>query len=428
MQVNIETPSALRRKVTIELEPDEIRHELDSAYNELRRNAHLKGFRPGHAPRNLLERYFGEQVRTEVVQKLIRESTEKALKDHELSPVVDPEIVTEESDLSKSLKFSAVFDVKPEITVKDYEGLKVPTPKIEVSDKDVDAALERLRERLAPLKKVEGRTAVQPGDFAIVELEAFDGGKAIAGSKVESRLLQVTDQTLTHGLHEVLAGAEVGKPFVKPRSYPADYSEKDLAGKSVEWRGTVKDIFYRALPNLDDEFAKDSGQCDTLEELRVRIRDDLGAQAKREGDARVRQGLLDIVIERNPIEVPDSLVAHEQQVLEAEIHNALEAAGMSHEQAAERAQANRDDLRTRAEKRARSALIIDAIAEQEKIAVDDEALGRKIAELVTQAGRDRERAAKLYAGEEHREGLRRAMRRERTLDLLLSRAQIEGDA
>ena len=168
MQVNIETPSALRRKVTIELEPDEIRQKLDSAYNDLRRSAHLKGFRPGHAPRSLLERYFGDQVRAEVVQKLIRESTEKALKDHELSPVVDPEIVTEESDLSKSLKFSAVFDVKPDVTVKDYEGLKVPAPKIEVSDQDVDAALERLRERLAPLKKVEGRSVVAPGDFAIV--------------------------------------------------------------------------------------------------------------------------------------------------------------------------------------------------------------------------------------------------------------------
>ena len=120
MQVNIETPSALRRKVTIEIEQDEIKRELDQAYSELRRGVVLKGFRPGHAPRNLLERFFGDQVRGEVIQKLVREYTEKALEENSLKPIVTPEIVTEETDLNKSLKFSATFDLRPEITVKDY--------------------------------------------------------------------------------------------------------------------------------------------------------------------------------------------------------------------------------------------------------------------------------------------------------------------
>src|SRR3990172_6521717 len=179
MNVNIESSSTLRRKVTIELEADEIRSELDRAYNELRRPVHLKGFRPGHAPRQLLERFFGDQVRGDVIQKLIRESTEKALAENELKPVAEPEIVTEETDLSKALRFSAVFDIKPQIEVKDYQGLKVPRPKIEVSEQEVAATLERLRERLAPLKKVTDRNTVQAGDFAIIELEGFEDGKPI---------------------------------------------------------------------------------------------------------------------------------------------------------------------------------------------------------------------------------------------------------
>src|ERR1017187_8212360 len=134
MNVNIEENSALRRKLTIEVQPDEIKRELDKTYNELRRGVVLKGFRPGHAPRNLLEKFFGDQVRSEVIQKLVKEYTEKALEEHDLKPVVAPEIVTEQTDLQKdlSLKFSATFDLRPKIEVKDYEGLKVPESKVEV--------------------------------------------------------------------------------------------------------------------------------------------------------------------------------------------------------------------------------------------------------------------------------------------------------
>src|ERR1700691_4410163 len=131
MNVNIEEPNSLRRKLTIEVEPDEIKSELDLAYNELKRSVVLKGFRPGHAPRNLLERFFGDQVRGDVIQKLVKEYTDKALEENSLTPVVEPEIVTEETDLKQALKFSAVFDLKPELVVKDYQELKVQTPTIE---------------------------------------------------------------------------------------------------------------------------------------------------------------------------------------------------------------------------------------------------------------------------------------------------------
>ena len=147
MNVNIEEPNSLRRKLTIEVEPDEIKHELDRAYNELKRGVVLKGFRPGHAPRNLLERFFGEQVRGEVAQKLVEEYTKKALEEHDLKPVVAPEIVTEQSDLQKdlALKFSATFDLRPKIEVKDYEGLKVSEDTVAVTDQGWEAFGDRGR-------------------------------------------------------------------------------------------------------------------------------------------------------------------------------------------------------------------------------------------------------------------------------------------
>jgi trigger factor len=426
MQVNIETPSALRRKMTIEVEADEIKRGLDQAYNELKRSVQLRGFRPGHAPRSILERYFGDQVRGEVTQRLIRDYTDKALNENELKPVVDPEIVTEESDLSKALKFSAIFDVKPEFEVKDYQGLKVPAEKIEVTEEQVNAALARIRERMASFKKVEDRKITRDGDYVIVEVQAFDEGQPVEGGKIDSRMVRLSKESLQHGLDEVLTGAEVGNAFSSLRTYSADYQESDLAGKSVEWRGTVKEIFDRSLPELDDEFAKDQGEFETLDELRNKIKESLSAQAKEDADAKVRQGLLELVMERNPVEVPESLIVREQRAMEAEIESTLEAAGIPHEQALERAQQGREEMRVRAEKRARSGLILDAISEQETIEVSDDDLAERVAQIVTRSGRSRDQVAEYYQREEARAGLRRSMLRQKTLDLLFSRAQIEN--
>lgn len=427
MNVNIETTSALRRKLTIELEPAEISRELDRAYNELKRSVQLKGFRPGRAPRALLERFFGDQVRGDVIQKLVKEYTDRALDENDLKPVVDPEIVTEESDLKKAqLRFIATFDLKPELVVRDYEGLKVPKAKIEVNESEVDAALERLRERHATLKKVEGREVVEEGDFVVASFEGFEDGKPIPETKMEDRLVQAAAKVLAHGLDEVLRGAQIGAEVRKSRSYPADYAEKDIAGKSVEWRASVKEIFTRVLPDIDDEFAKDQGQYQNLSELRAAVREGLERQAQQEADAHARQGLLDLILERNPVEVPESLTAREQRTLEAETVMALESAGVPHEAALDRARQNPEDLKVRAEKRAKAGLIVDAMADQERVEVSEDEVADRVAAIVTQSGRQRERAAEFYSHEENRAALKISMKREKTLDLLLTRAQSES--
>jgi trigger factor len=429
MNVNIEEPNSLRRKLTIEVEPDEIKHELDRAFNELKRGVVLKGFRPGRAPRNLLERFFGEQVRGEVVQKLVKEYTDKALEEHNLKPVAAPEIVTEQTDLQKdlSLKFSATFDLRPKIEVKDYEGLKVPESKVEVSDNEVEEAIERFRERQATLKKIEDRTVVEDGDYALASVEALADGKPLSSTRPDDRLVEVSERALAHGVYEVLKGAELGKQMKASKTYPADYSHKDLAGKTIEWRATAKEIYRRELPTVDDDFAKDLGD-ENLEAFRTRVRGELLAHAKQEANARARQGLLDIVIERNPVELPESLVARELSAMEAELHQTLEAGGLSHEDASERVKQNADDLKARAEKRARTGLIVDALAEQEKIEINDEELGERVAAIVTQSGRNRDRAAEFYRSPENREALRQSMRREKALDFILSRAKREDAA
>jgi trigger factor len=423
MNTSIESPSALRRKLTIEIEPVEIKAELDKTYNELRRTVMLKGFRPGHAPRNLLERFFGDQVRSDVIQRLVKEYTDKALDEQNLKPIVAPEVITEETDLSKALRFSAVFDITPELELKDYDGLPVSRPAAEVTDAEVDSAVERLRERQATLKKVEGRTIVEPGDYVLAELDGLIDGKPVPALHSADRLFEVSPRSLAHHIDEVFAGAEIGKPATMTHSYPEDYAEKELAGKSVEWKGEVKEIFAREMPAIDDEFARDQGY-ENLEDLRAKARASLLDSARREADGRVRQALIDLVIERNPIELPESLVERERMALETELAHTLEASGVPHERAHTAAHERAAELRERAEKRARTMLLTDALARQEKIEVSDEDVADRIGRAVREAGRDRDQVARHYADEANRESLKAALRREKALDLLLERASI----
>jgi len=428
MNVNIEENSALRRKLTIEVEPDEIKRELDETYNELRRGVVLKGFRPGHAPRNLLEKFFGDQVRSEVIQKLVKEYTDKALEEHNLKPIVEPEIINEETNLPATLKFSAVFDLKPEVVLKDYQGLKVPEETIAITDKDVDDTIERLRERQASLKKVEGRDVVEEGDVAVVTIEGFEDGKPLSEAKSENRLLEISKKSLAHGIDEVLIGAKVGEENRKVRTYGADYEQKELAGKTVEWRANVKEIYKKELPPLDDDFAKDQGDLQSLAELRDRVRSDLLTHAKSEADSRARAGLLDLVLDRNKIDVPESLVTREQRTMESELASTLRQAGMPEEQVTERVQSAAEDIKTRAHKRAAGSLILEALADQEKVEVTDDELAERIGAIMRQAGtKNRERFSEFYGQEQNREGLRQTMRREKAMDELLTRAKVSGD-
>ncbi len=426
MNVNIEETSALRRKLTIEVEPDEIKRELDKTYNELRRGVVLKGFRAGHAPRPLLEKFFGDQVRSEVIQKLIQDYTGKALEEHHLAPIVAPEIVTEETTppFPETLKFSAVFDLKPEIVIKDYAGLKIPQETVAIGDQEVNDAIQRLRERQASLKKVEGRDIVKEGDVAVVTVEAFEDGKPLPETKGENRLLEISRKSLAHGLDEVLIGAQVGKENRKAKTYPSDYEQKDLANKTVEWRASVKEIYQRELPPLDDDFAKDQGDIQNLAELRDRVRTDLVEHAKSEADARARQGLLELLLERNKIEVPESLVARDQRAMESELASTLRQGGLPEEQVLDRVQGAADELKTRAQKRAASTLALDALADQEKVEVNDDELAERIGAIMRTAGtKNREKFSEFYGQEGNREELRQAMRREKVLDRLLIRAK-----
>jgi trigger factor len=417
-----ESASTLRRRVIVDLGREEVAQKLSSAYDELRRTVRLKGFRPGRVPQKLIQRFFGDQVRADVTAQLIREYTDKALKEVGLQPVAAPQIITEQAALADGLRFSAVFDVMPEIALKDYRDLNVTLEAAQPAEQEVEAALLELRQRQATLRKVQGRESVEPGDFVLARLEARVGDKPLPGFGSEPKLIEVSPTALPADLADLLTGAQRNQPFERVMSHPAGHPVAALAGKTVAWSVEVNELFGRELPELDDAFARDLGAYQSVAELRAATRQRLAEQAEAAALSRARLELLDRIVERNPVELPESLVEMELAVLVREREQQAEDREQARQPAADAtaiAPERQGELRSQAEKQARRALIVDALARELNVEVSDDELAGRVAEIVRAAGRERQAVADYYAREENRVRLRGAMRREKALDALL---------
>src|ERR1041385_8065157 len=206
MQVTIEEVDATRRRIAVEVPIDAVTAELDRAFGRVQREAKIKGFRPGHAPRSVLERYFGDQVRADVLSHLIEHSYSDAVKQAGLRPVGPPEIVPESVEAGKPLRYSATIDILPKIEIPDFARLPAKRPRREVGDEDVDRAVERLRESLAELRPVEGRDEAREGDFVSIDYTTSIAGKPTPGGQRENRLVELGRGAVPTEIERALAG------------------------------------------------------------------------------------------------------------------------------------------------------------------------------------------------------------------------------
>ncbi len=280
MESTVEDLSPVKKKIGVALPPEEVRAEIDEAYRGLQRRARIKGFRPGKVPRQVLERYYGEQVQSEVIGKLIQESYARALEEHRLHAIARPEIVAEEVRPEAGLRYSATIEIKPEFEVRDYAGLEVERRVVPVEDAEVDEQIERLRQSLAQMARREDRDTVESGDLVEIAYTGVVEGRVLKGASAESRVIEIGSQTFPPPFEERLVGARRGASIHIDVAYPAHHRSAEIAGKTVTFRVEVKEIGEKVLPALDDEFAKDHGECASLAELRDKVRD-VVARARR---------------------------------------------------------------------------------------------------------------------------------------------------
>jgi trigger factor len=425
MQVSIDEVNATRRRLAVEVPVEEVAAEFDRAFGRVQKQAKLKGFRPGRAPRSVVEKLFGDQVRADVLSHLIEHSYSDAVKQAGLRPVGPPEIVPESIEAGKPLRYSATIDVLPKIEIGSTIGLSAKRPRREITDADVDRAVEQLRESLAELRPVEGREDAQEGDFVSVDYAGFVDGRPLPDGKRDNRLFELGKGGAPPEFERALVGAKVGELKTVEISYPAEHTDTTVAGKTARFDIRLRAIREKILPAADDDLAKEHGECSTLAELRTKLRERIAESMRREGDEQIREQLLDQVLQSNPFDVPASLV--DRQV-NAFVEDLLERVGAQRavlERDPERLDKLREEYRPRAERQVRAVLALDAAAERDQVEVSEQDVDQRVAELVRRAGEHAARLREIYRDPSAREELRARMARERALDAIVATAHVE---
>ncbi|HUI27288.1 MAG TPA: trigger factor [Candidatus Kryptonia bacterium] len=424
IKVEVETVDPVRRRLAVEVPEEEVRAEIDRAYGELGRHARVRGFRPGRTPRPVLEQLFGDQVRADVFGKLIQQSYAEALRERGLAVVSQPQIVTERAEPGAALRYSATVEVRPEVEAQRYSDFVVERPLQPVSDADVDAYLRRAQDSLAQLKPIADRSRVQRGDVATIDYEARLGARLVG--RGENRLVEVGRGSFGPDFDAQIETAEVGGTREITVGYPADHSNTELAGQTVRFHVTVKSLASKELPPLDDDFAKDHGECASLAELRARVRQQLEAQANQHADEAVRAALVEqLVKQHDDLVVPDAMVHRRAHALAEDFVRSMRDPRVP-QKTEDTALLERlsHDLEPQARTQVKAALLLEAVARQEHLDVSDDDLNAHISELSAQAGTAGERVRALYQDEDARLALHDRLLQQRALDLVASRATI----
>jgi trigger factor len=378
------TEATCRRELDLEIPAEDVQKAVERVAREFARVARVPGFRPGKAPVTLIRRRFADDIKGEVLQSLVPEQVEKAVKDQKLTPISQPHIDGVDYAENGPLKFRAIFEVLPEFELGAYKDLEVEVESAAITDADVDKVLNESRERAATYVAVEGRPLAK-GDYAQLKLEGTpaEGGEPLKADNVMCHL--GAEETLD-AFTENLTGAQQGEHKQFPVDYPEDYPDKKLAGRKYSYAVEVLGVKEKKLPELNDDFAKEISDSQTLEDLRGKIRAGLESERVQRYNAAVRDAVLSKIIAAHDFPVPEGLVESQMDVRMDRAIRTLAAQGVDPRTVNVDWLAMRGRQRDRAVEDVKAELLLDRIATAESIEATDEDVDREIAAMAERSG------------------------------------------
>ena len=418
----------LNPECTRELALDVPAEEVSKAYRKVTRNyqryAKIPGFRPGKVPENVIKRRFSNEIRKDVIDNLLPERFNQTVRDQGVTPVGQPQVTELTVEDGQPLHVKAVFEFLPDFSIEGYQDVTVPKPSVEITDEEFQQEMAQLRESRATVEPVEEDRPLTDGDWAQITytgilVGAEEGAEPIRG---EDTLVEIGGKDTVEAFTSVLRGSKVGQELHVSATYPNEYPEARLAGKTIDYDITVNAIKKRTVPELNDDFAKELGEYDSLAELENRVRQHLENQKRRSVEGEAKDKLFQALIERFPFPVPESLV---QEQIDARLDRglrALAAQGMSTEQMRKLDFSRlREAQRDSAAAEVKASLLLAKIAQAENVEVSDEELDREIQIAALQS---REPVETLQARLTEDGGLariREQLKREKTAQLLYER-------
>ena len=416
-------------KVTLKITVDNNKFEeaVNKAYNKTKGKYNIPGFRKGKAPKVVIETQYGKGVfYNDAIDMLFPEVYPEAIKELNIDPIDRPDLDIEEISKDNGLVMVVNVEVKPEFELGTYKGIEISKVDNTVSEDEVEARLNEMLNKNARLTSVEGK-ALENGDTAVIDFEGFDNGVAFEGGKGENYNLVIGSNTFIPGFEEQLVGKKAGEEVEVNVTFPEAYHAENLAGKPVVFNVKVNDVKVKEVPALDDEFAKDTTEFDTLAELRADVKAKLEEQAKNAADAEMRNALVEKVSANTELEVPEAMVQHQIDNMLMELNYQLQYQGLNLQQLLEMTgrgvEELREERRADAERLVKSSLILEAIAEKENVEVNEADVDAELEKMAAMYNMEVEKI-KSSLRETDIEDIKGQIKIRKTIDLLVENATI----
>lgn len=411
----------------VEVEAERVSDALDKAFNKVVKKASVPGFRKGKVPRPIFEARYGvEALYQDAIDILLPEVYTEAVNETDIFPVDRPEVEIDQFAKGQAFKFKAKVTVKPEVTLGAYKGVEVPVEKVEVTDEEVNEELKRLQERHAELVVID-EGAAQNGDIAVIDFDGYVDGNPFEGGKAERYSLELGSGTFIPGFEEQVVGMATGDFKDVEVTFPETYHAEELAGKQAVFKVKVHEIKRKQLPELDDEFAKDVSEFETLNEYKEDLKKELLSRKEQEAKGKKEAAVVDKVSENAEVDIPQAMIDSEIQNMMRDFDNRLRSQGMNLEMFLSFSGQTTADLQEQmkddAEKRVRNNLVLEQIAKEENIEVTEEDINKELETMAEAYKRSADEIRNILTANGTLGSLREEISLRKTVDLLVENSK-----
>ena len=402
MSVTIKDISTVKKELAIEIGAEEIEKNLAKTYKKLQKKAKIKGFRPGKTPLNIVKRLYHEQARMEVMEELVQTSYSAALQEHEINPIAAPEIenVSFPED-ETSLTFTAKVEVLPEITLGTYDDIELEKRPVKVEESEIDAELEKLQQSMAQFKTIDERPT-QEGDTIEIDFVGRLNGEEFEGGSAEKFSIEIGSGRFIPDLERQLGGLELEKSYDLETTFPDDYHKEELAGQKTVFTVTVKSIREKNVPELNDDLAVQisGGEMETVAALREKMTEYLTSSKEDMVRSQYTSEILAALRERADFELPESMLKEEQERALAAARSRFTSQGIAPEKAEELISSHRDQIESEAADTVKNTLILEKLAELEKIESTPDEVGERFQKFIQSSGSNPQDIFEQFKGRE----------------------------
>ena len=427
MSVQVEKLEKNMAKLTVEVSAEDFKAAIKKAFNKNKNRFAIPGFRKGKAPQAMIEKMYGEGVFYEdAADEAINASYAEAMKESGLDIVSRPEVTIEKIGKDEPFVYSALVAVKPEVTLGQYKGVEVEKADASVSAEDVEAELKKVQEQNARLLTVEDR-GVEDGDQTVIDFEGFVDGKGFEGGKAEDYPLTIGSHSFIDTFEEQLIGKKIGEECEVNVTFPTEYHAADLAGKPATFKVTVKEIKVKELPELNDEFASEVSEFDTLDEYKKDVEKKLAEKKEIEANSKNEDAVVAKVVENATMEIPDKMIDAQAENMVQDMARRMQSQGLSLDMYLKytgmTVEQMKEQARPDAEKRIRTRLVLEAVAKAENIQISDEKVDEEVAKMAEAYKMEVEKL-KSYMSESDVKHMKEDLAVQQAVDLLVAEAKL----